>query len=66
MSDESSRPTPSLVGAILVALVGLVWLGQGLGLIGGSVMSNDPKWAWIGGAMVLGAVAMVVRARRST
>ena len=42
---------------VLLALVGLVWIGQGLGLIGGSVMSNDTRWAWIGaGLLVIAAV----------
>jgi len=41
-----------LVGAIL-ALVGLVWVGQGAGVIPGSFMSNDPVWA------VAGLVAIV-------
>lgn len=34
---------------VLALLLGLVWLGQGAGLIGGSFMSGDPLWAVIGG-----------------
>ena len=34
-------------GAILV-LLGLVWIGQGLNLIGGSVMSGQAMWVVIG------------------
>jgi hypothetical protein len=40
---------------VLALLVGLVWLGQGAGLIGGSFMSGDPLWAVIGG--IVSAVA---------
>lgn len=40
---------------VLALLVGLVWLGQGAGLIAGSFMSGDPLWAVIGG--VVSAVA---------
>lgn len=40
---------------VLALLVGLVWVGQGAGLIGGSFMSGDPLWAVIGG--VVSAIA---------
>jgi uncharacterized membrane protein len=33
---------------ILLLLMGLVWVGQGIGLIGGSFMSDDLAWAVIG------------------
>jgi hypothetical protein len=43
-----------LGGAFLV--VGVIWLGQGVGLIGGSSMTGETVWAIIGGAcIVLGA-----------
>jgi hypothetical protein len=35
-----------------VALVGLVWIGQGAGAIPGSFMSGDPFWAAAGLALV--------------
>ena len=53
-----------LVVAVLLALVGLVWLGQGLGAIGGSVMTGSPFWAVVGAAMLVAAVAIVLRERR--
>ena len=49
---------------VVLAAVGLVWLGQGIGLIGGSVMSGEPLWAIIGAVMLLGAAALTVAARR--
>ncbi len=52
-----------VVGLLLVA-AGIVWIGQGLGVLPGSFMSGDPFWAAAGGvALVIGAV-LVVRARR--
>ncbi|HJU51971.1 MAG TPA: hypothetical protein VJ815_06525 [Acidimicrobiia bacterium] len=43
--------------AILVALVGFVFFGQGIGLIGGSFMTGQPLWAVIGlGCIALAAV----------
>ncbi len=36
-----------VVGVILV-LLGLLWIGQGLNLIGGSVMSGQTMWVAIG------------------
>ena len=52
-----------LVGLLLVA-AGIVWIGQGLGVLPGSFMSGDPFWAAAGGvALVIGAV-LVMRARR--
>jgi hypothetical protein len=45
----------------LFVVVGVIWLGQGVGLIGGSFMTGEAVWAVIGGfCIVLGAY--VVRA----
>ena len=42
---------------VLALVVGLVWIGQGAGLIGGSFMSGDPLWAAIGG--IVSAIAAI-------
>ena len=42
-----------LIAAVLI-LVGLIFIGQGLGFIGGSGMTGVPFWA------VVGAVLLVV------
>ena len=55
------------LGGVFV-VVGIVWLGQGVGLIGGSFMTGQAVWAVIGGAcIVLGAYLVHVgfRWRRS-
>lgn len=59
------RPT-RLVLAAVIALVGLVWLGQGVGLIGGSFMTGSPLWAVIGAVLLVLAIVMVVAERRRT
>ncbi len=44
-----------LVGAVL-ALVGIVWLLQGVGMLQGSVMTGQSFWAVVGAvALLLGA-----------
>ena len=50
-----------LIIALLVALVGLAWIGQGTGIIGGSAMSGSSFWAIVG--LVLLVVAAVIAAR---
>ena len=39
-------------------LTGAVFAGQGLGYIPGSIMTNDPKWFWIGSAMVVAGLEL--------
>jgi hypothetical protein len=62
-----SRRATLRMTAILVALVGLVFIGQGLGLIRNrSFMVDDVRWAVIGAVMVVGAVVVLAlnRVRR--
>ena len=41
------------IGAVLLISTGLVWIGQGTGLLrGSSFMVGDPTWAWVGLACV--------------
>ena len=54
-----------VVVGILLALAGCVWALQGLGLLLGSFMSNNPSWIWIGTATAvigLGLAAFGTRA----
>ena len=40
----------------LFLVVGIIWLGQGVGLIGGSFMTGEALWALVGAlCIVLGA-----------
>jgi uncharacterized membrane protein len=47
-----------VIVGVLALLVGLVWVGQGLGYIKGSFMTGDMKWFWIGVAMILIGLAL--------
>jgi hypothetical protein len=56
-----------IVGVVLV-LVGAVWVGQGIGVIGGSFMSGEIVWAVIGAPMVFVGALLIragTRARRA-
>jgi hypothetical protein len=46
-----------IIGAGL-CLIGAVWIGQGVGWIGGSFMSGQATWAVIGAVAVLLGLAM--------
>ena len=50
----------AVVGVVL-ALAGLVWIGQGLGVIqGGSFMVGDARWAVIGAVFVVIGLGLLV------
>ena len=49
---------------VVLAAVGAVWLGQGIGAIGGSFMSGEPVWAIIGAVMLVGAGVLTFATRR--
>jgi len=55
----------SLVVGVVLALVGLLWILQGLNIIGGSGMSGHAVWAVIG--LVIGALGLflVIRTLRT-
>lgn len=54
----------TVVGAILV-MVGLVWLLQGIGILPGSFMTGQPRWALYGAvAIVVGALVVALSRRR--
>ncbi|GAA2158406.1 hypothetical protein FHX52_2417 [Humibacillus xanthopallidus] len=49
---------------ILLVLVGALWTLQGLGVVGGSVMSGVTLWAVIGPIVVLAGIALALSGRR--
>lgn len=53
-----------VVAGVLMVLVGALWTGQGLGYIGGSVMTDQRIWAIIGPILAGFGVALVVVAGR--
>ena len=53
------------IAAVLMGLVGLVWIGQGLGLLrGSSFMVDDLRWAAAGTALLVVAGILIVAGRR--
>jgi hypothetical protein len=48
----------------LVALMGALWTLQGLGYIGGSVMSGSTTWAIIGPIVAVAGIALAVGGAR--
>ena len=53
------------IAAVLMGLVGLVWIGQGLGLLrGSSFMVDDLRWAAAGAALLVVAGILIVAGRR--
>lgn len=60
------RSSLRLVLAVGIVLTGLVWIGQGLGILtaGGSFMIGDPLWAIIGAAFVVGGALLGTRELR--
>lgn len=53
------RTAAVVLGGILVVL-GLIWVGQGLGYIKGSFMTGELVWAVIGSVLALLGVALIV------
>ncbi len=42
-----------LAVAVILVLVGVLWIGQGTGAVAGSAMSGQSMWALVGGACVV-------------
>jgi hypothetical protein len=52
------------IAGLLLALVGCVWVAQGIGVLPGSFMSGQTKWAVYGGIAVAAGLAIVWLSRR--
>jgi hypothetical protein len=53
------------VVGVLASLIGLLWIGQGLGYVGGSFMTGQPEWVRNGAiALLAGLAALYVGYRR--
>ncbi len=59
-----NRPVTLVLGGILV-VIGLIWFFQGIGVLGGSVMSGVALWAVVGPIVAIGGVALILRGRRN-
>jgi hypothetical protein len=49
-----------VLGAVL-CMIGGVWIGQGVGLIGGSFMTGQGIWAVIGAVTLVAGLAVIRR-----
>jgi hypothetical protein len=54
----------TVIGTALVAIGG-VWFLQGVGVLPGSFMTGQTKWAVIGGIAAVVGAALLVAARRA-
>ena len=57
MKSSSARMSSLVVGG-LALLLGLLWMGQGLGYFPGSFMTGAMRWFWIG--LVVAGVGLVL------
>ena len=55
----------STIVAILLMLVGCVWLLQGINVIPGSFMTGQTKWALIGGLCIVAGFVLLFSMNRS-
>ena len=44
--------------AVILVLVGLLWIFQGLGLVGGSFMTGEREWLYIGLVVAIAGAAL--------
>ena len=51
---------PFLVSGVILSVVGLIWTLQGVGILGGSVMSGSSLWAIIGPIVLLVGVGLII------
>jgi hypothetical protein len=59
-----SRPVRVIVGVLLV-LMGALWTLQGLGVVGGSVMSGVTLWAVIGPVVAVAGLGLALSRPRA-
>ncbi len=65
LNVEPMKTMLTILGCLLI-VVGVVWSSQGLSLIGGSFMTGQRAWLWIGfGVAVLGIALLFVASRRA-
>ncbi|TLZ80791.1 MAG: hypothetical protein E6K05_07600 [Methanobacteriota archaeon] len=48
----------AVIIGVLIALAGVVWALQGIGVMPGSFMSNNPPWIWIGAGTALFGIVL--------
>ncbi len=59
MRSPTARTASVVVGG-LALLLGLLFVGQGLGYVPGSFMTGAMRWFWIGLVIAIGGLVLVV------
>jgi len=60
MEGERRVRVPLVLAAVLLDIVGIVWILQGVGILKGSFMTDSAFWAWMGGLCVAAAIPLLV------
>ena len=63
-ADQSMRVILKIVGYVLVVL-GSIWFLQGIGVLPGSFMSGQIRWAAYGGIAVAAGISILVALRNA-
>ena len=63
MTPQTARMA-SITTGVVALLIGLLWIGQGLGYLPGSFMTGASEWFWIGLAVAVVGVVLLVRGVR--
>jgi hypothetical protein len=61
---SSAARTAAVAAGVVIALIGLVFAGQGLDLIPGSVMTGNRMWFYISAVMAVVGIVLVVAGLR--
>ncbi len=62
-AEELMKRILNVIGACLI-LAGIIFFLQGLNVLQGSFMSDDPQWVVNGGIIILIGIAVLIFARR--
>jgi len=49
---------------VLLAVIGVIWILQGINILPGSFMTGQMQWAVYGGIALVAGIAMLIAARR--
>jgi len=49
---------------VLLAVIGVIWILQGINILPGSFMTGQMRWAVYGGIALVAGIAMLIAARR--
>ncbi|MBS1806406.1 MAG: hypothetical protein JST28_23930 [Acidobacteria bacterium] len=52
------------ISAVLLIVLGTIWILQGVNVLPGSFMTGQIQWAYRGGVAVLGGLILLLVARR--